>query len=130
MYIFRRAWARYLTCSNRTQNRLERGSLLALGAFATLLLTAFTFQVFISPDPAQAKPAPPAPATITCPKGFFPREVRVPGQRLESDPRPSLNPVVIQNNEPGDIRYVVALTCVRPWNNAEQQEYWKAVTGG
>lgn len=130
MHIFRRAWARYLTCSNRTQNRLERGSLLALGAFATLLLTAFTFQVFISPDPAQAKPAP--AATITCPKGFFPREVRVPGQRLESSANPdgSSDKVVIQNNEPGDIRYVVALTCVRPWNNAEQQEYWKAVTGG
>ena len=60
-----------------------------------------------------------------CGRGWYPREVRIGGQRLESDPR-WLSPVVIQNVRPGDNsgrvdgRYVVARVCVRPVTDAER----------
>lgn len=66
------------------------------------------------------------PASVQCPRGFYPREVRVEHQRLESDPRGG--PVVVPNTWPEDMpvgaapdrRYVVALVCVRPPSTAER----------
>lgn len=62
-----------------------------------------------------------------CPRGYFAREVRVEHQRLESDPRPGVGPVVVPNTWPEDMpagsppdrRYVAAVVCVRPLTSAE-----------
>lgn len=70
-----------------------------------------------------------APKPGDCPKGYYRSEVRVPGSRIESgiDPVTHLNrPEIVsntwaeQNNGKEDHRYVVTLTCVRMWNEAER----------
>ena len=59
--------------------------------------------------------------------GHAARDVRIYGQRLESDPRPGVSPVVVQNNweDAGDKRFVVARQCVRPLTNSEYQELFR-----
>lgn len=64
--------------------------------------------------------------SITCQTGYYPRDIRVPGQRLESHPKEGVGPVVIDNDDKDDIRYVVVAVCVRPLNSAEWGEYWDA----
>ena len=70
--------------------------------------------------------AGPPPQKLRCPNPYFAREVRIEHQRLESDPRPERNPVVVANTWPEDQadgavdrRYTVAVVCVRTLTDAE-----------
>jgi hypothetical protein len=75
---------------------------------------------------AVAAPATPPGHTLRCPAGYFPKEVRLEHQRLESDPRPDVDPVVTPNTWPEDNagavdrRYTVALACVRQLTREER----------
>ena len=74
--------------------------------------------------------APAAADDTECPSGFFAREVRAYGQRLEAGIDPQTHkttPEVTQNEwtELGDRRYVVARVCVRPLSDKENDElFW------
>lgn len=71
--------------------------------------------------------AKPTPSRVECPRGYVERDVRAYGQRLESDPRPALNPVLVQNDweDPDDHRFVVLRACVRPLSNDENMELFR-----
>ena len=90
----------------------------AVAISAALLLGAWGK----SQPPPTIKPSP-------CQAGYFQRDVRIYGQRLELgiDPKTHLSDVqtVTQNDpaaDPPDRRYIVAQVCVRPLKNAENIE--------
>lgn len=84
-----------------------------------MVLLAGLVALLLSGSGATARP----PAT-TCPEGYRLQDVRVPGQRIESDPHSdgTYGEVVIQNEDEGDKRFVVVNTCTRRMNATEIDE--------
>lgn len=78
---------------------------------------------------AASASAHPVQRDITCPKNYFPADVRIYGQRLEGDPQKdgTYRQIVIQNNweDTDDKRYVVARACVRPLTGEENNELFQ-----
>lgn len=94
---------------------------------ALLLVTAMALVAVVVASPTVAE-------RPDCPSGYEMRDVRVYGQRLESEPHRdgSVGSVVVQN-EPGadDPRYVAARVCTRPLTGDEGDDlFWLGVPGG
>ena len=71
-----------------------------------------------------APAAPAVPAAMSCPAGYLLAEVHLGGQRIEAgiDPVTHLTvPALVQNSEATDLRYIVALACVRDLTADERQ---------
>jgi len=114
----------------RRDDGMSRVAVLAATA-VTLLLVASAVVVAMSPAEASPGRGPGRPtstqAALVCPSPYVAREVRVYGQRIESDVNASGSFQVIAQNDwattkAEDPRYVVALVCTRSINNAENNE--------
>ena len=95
---------------------MKTKSIVATATVAIISLSAYLY----SQEASAVAVNPP----VVCPKGYYSRDIRVPGQRLESHPKEGVGPVVIDNDNKDDIRYVVVAACVRPLSGAEWEEYW------
>jgi hypothetical protein len=110
-------------------NETPRGYWLVNMPVMTLLigcLIAVTALLTLSATRSEARVIP----TLTCPSPYEPHEVRVYGQRIESDINQNGSFHIVAQNDwadpkDKDPRYVVALVCTRSLNNSENNELFR-----